>query len=82
MNPIERGPRNHDALIERFIELSSADERIVAAFLGGAHARAEADGYSDLDLCVITTDEAHEGVVAERAAIIEKLGTPLFLEDF
>jgi predicted nucleotidyltransferase len=82
VNPIERGPRNHDVLIERFIELSSADERIVAAFLGGSHARAEADAYSDLDLCVITTDEAYEGVVAERAAIIEKLGTPLFLEDF
>jgi predicted nucleotidyltransferase len=82
VNLIERGPRDHDAVIERFVELCSADERIVAAFLGGSHARGEADEYSDLDLCLITTDEAFEEVVAGRAAIIEQLGEPLFLEDF
>lgn len=64
------------------MELCSADERIVAAFLGGSHARAEADEYSDLDLCLITTDEAYEDVLSERETIIERLGEPLFLEDF
>lgn len=64
------------------MELCSADGRIVAAFLGGSHARGEADEYSDLDLCLITTDEAYEDVVAGRTAIIEHLGEPLFLEDF
>ena len=64
------------------MDLCSADERIVAAFLGGSHARGEADEYSDLDLCLITTDESYEEVVTGRAAIIEQLGEPLFLEDF
>ena len=74
VNLIERGPRDHDAVIARFVELCSADERIVAAFLGGSQARGEADEYSDLDLCLITTDEAYEDVVTGRAAIIEQLG--------
>jgi predicted nucleotidyltransferase len=82
MNPVERGPVSHDAAIERFVEVCSSDERIIAAFLGGSHARGDADEYSDLDLCLITTDEAYEQVVAGRAAIIEQLGEPLFLEDF
>jgi hypothetical protein len=69
-------------LIERFIAWCFADERILASFLGGSYARAEADDYSDLDLCVITTDDAYEEVVAAKAAIVQKLGTPLFLEDF
>ena len=82
MNLIQREPRDHEAVIKRFVELCSADERIVAAFLGGSHARGDADEYSDLDLCIITTDEAYEDVVAGGAAIIEQLGEPLFLEDF
>jgi predicted nucleotidyltransferase len=82
VNPVGRGLREYEPLIERFVELCSTDERILASFLGGSHARAEADDYSDLDLCVITTDEAYEEVVAARAAIVQKLGTPLFLEDF
>lgn len=79
---IERGPRDHDAVIERFVGLCSADERIVAAFLGGSHARGEADEYSDLDLCLITADEAFGEVVAGGAAIVEQLGETLFLENF
>jgi predicted nucleotidyltransferase len=79
---IERASRDHDAVIERFVGLCSADERIVAAFLGGSRARGEADEHSDLDLCLITTDDAYEEVVAGRQAIIEQLGEPLFLEDF
>jgi predicted nucleotidyltransferase len=82
VNLIGRGPRDHEAVIKRFVELCSADKRIVAAFLGGSHARGEADEYSDLDLCLITTDEAYEDVVTGRATIIEQLGEPLFLEDF
>jgi predicted nucleotidyltransferase len=82
VNPIEQGIRDHDTVIERLVALCSADERIVAAFLGGSHARAEADEFSDLDLCLITTDEAYEEVVSGRRAIIEQLGEPLFLEDF
>ncbi len=75
-------PRNHDAVIARFVELCAKDERIVAAFLGGSHARGEADAYSDLDLCLITTDEAHADVRAEQSTIVGRLGEPLFLETF
>jgi len=82
VNSIEQGIRDHDTVIERLVALCSGDERIVAAFLGGSHARAEADEFSDLDLCLITTDEAYEEVVSGRRAIIEQLGEPLFLEDF
>ena len=82
MNPSEQAIRDHDAVIARFVALCSADERIVAAFLGGSHARGEADEFSDLDLCLITTDEAYGEVVSGRRAIIEQLGEPLFLEDF
>jgi hypothetical protein len=60
----------------------SADQRIAAAFLGGSHARDEADAYSDIDLCVVATDESYEDVRDGRIALIERLGEPLFVEDF
>lgn len=69
-------------MIDRFVAACSADARIVAAFLGGSHARGEADRYSDVDLCVIARDEAYDDVVADRTTIVRSLGEPLFLEDF
>ena len=69
-------------VIHRFVQACSADERIVAAFLGGSVARGEADEFSDLDLCLITKDDALEEVKAGRADLIRTLGEPLFLEDF
>ncbi|HUL85436.1 MAG TPA: nucleotidyltransferase domain-containing protein [Actinomycetota bacterium] len=69
-------------MIAHFVDLCSADRRIVAAFLSGSNARDEADAYSDLDLCLIATDAAYDDVVADRAAIIGRLGEPLFLENF
>ena len=75
-------PRDHVAVTARFVEACSADERIVAALLAGSNARGEADEYSDLDLCLIAADEAYDDVLAGRAAIIQQLGEPLFLEDF
>jgi predicted nucleotidyltransferase len=75
-------PRDVTDVLARFVEACATDDRIVAAFLGGSHARGEADAYSDLDLCLIATDEAHAEVVADRAAIVRRLGEPLFLEHF
>lgn len=75
-------PRDVTGVLARFVEGCSADDRIVAAFLGGSHARGTADAYSDLDLCLIATDEAHAAVVADREAIVRRLGEPLFLEHF
>lgn len=75
-------PHNHQVVTNRFVAACQADERIVAAFLGGSHARGTADTYSDLDLYLITTDEAYEDFVAGREAFMRLLGKPVFLEDF
>jgi predicted nucleotidyltransferase len=69
-----------DDLIARFHDACSADERIVAAFIGGSMARGQADRYSDLDLCVVVDDAAFDEVIADRAPLVGNLGTPLLLE--
>jgi predicted nucleotidyltransferase len=75
-------PHHHQVVINRFVAACQADERVVAAFLGGSYARGTADAYSDLDLCLITTDEAYDGFFAGREAFIRLLGEPVFLGDF
>lgn len=75
-------PDNHQGVIDRFVTACQADERVVAAFLGGSYANGTADAYSDLDLYLIASDEAFEDFLAEREAFIRLLGEPLFLEDF
>jgi hypothetical protein len=72
----------HDALLARFVEVCSSDRRIIGAFLEGSIVTGKADAYSDIDLCLIAEDEAYEAVLADRAAIIRKLGDPIFLESF
>jgi predicted nucleotidyltransferase len=75
-------PHNHQDIINRFVAACQADERIVAATLYGSYARGAADAYSDLDLGLLTTDEAYEDFLAGRETFIRLLGEPLFLEDF
>jgi predicted nucleotidyltransferase len=75
-------PHNHQVIMERFVAACQADERVVAATLYGSYARGAADAYSDLDLGLITTDEAYEDFVAGREAFIRLLGEPLLVEDF
>ncbi len=75
-------PDHYQDVLERFISACQADERIVAAFLGGSYAEDKADKYSDLDLFFITTDQTYETFLAERERFIRLLGEPLFLEDF
>jgi predicted nucleotidyltransferase len=75
-------PDNHQDVVDRFIAACQADERIVAAFLGGSYAKDKADQFSDLDLFFITMDEAYEEFLDERESFIRLLGEPLFLEDF
>jgi predicted nucleotidyltransferase len=72
----------HQAIIDRFIAACQIDERVVAAFLGGSYARGTADTFSDLDLCLITTDDSHADFIAGREAFMRQLGEPVFLEDF
>jgi len=75
-------PSNHKTTVDRFVAACQADARIMAAFLGGSYATGAADAHSDLDLYLITTDEAYEGFLAEREAFVRGLGTLLFLEDW
>jgi predicted nucleotidyltransferase len=74
-------PQHHQALIDRFVAACRADERVLAAFLGGSYAKGAVDAYSDLDLYMIITDTAYQDFFAEREAFIRRLGEPVFLED-
>lgn len=75
-------PNHHQEIVDRFLAACRADDRIVAAFLGGSYAKGKADRFSDLDLFFITTDEAYPDVVAERERFVRQLGEPLFLDGF
>lgn len=75
-------PDDHRDFIARFTAACQADERVLAAFLGGSYAKGKADAFSDLDLTLLTTDAAFEQFVAGREGFIRRLGEPLFTEDF
>src|SRR5215469_17432371 len=73
---------HHQVVMNRFVAACQADERVVAAFLGGSYARGTADAYSDLDFGLIITDEAYNNFTASREAFLHQLGEPVFLEDY
>ena len=72
----------HQEFIRRFVEACERDERVVAGFLGGSHAKGYADSFSDLDLCAITTDAAFDDFIQGRETFLRSLGNLVFLEDF
>jgi hypothetical protein len=74
-------PQHHQIVLNRFVAACQADERVVAAFLGGSYAKGTADAYSDLDLGLIIADEAYGDFLAGREAFIRRLGEPIFLQD-
>ena len=73
---------NQNAFVERFVSACAADERIVAAFLGGSYAKGYSDAYSDVDLCLITTDQSFQEFCSQREAFLRSLGDLVFHEDF
>ena len=75
-------PHHHQVIMNRFVAACHADERVVAAFLGGSYARGTTDAYSDLDFGLIVTDEAYDDFLTGREAFIRLLGEPVFLEDY
>jgi len=75
-------PPNHKEFVSRLVEACRADERVVAAFLGGSYAKGYADAFSDVDVCVITTDQAFEEFFNAREAFLRSFGDLVFLEDF
>jgi len=75
-------PQHHREFLDRFVEACRADERAVAAFLGGSYGRGAADAYSDLDLYLVTSDGTHDDFFAGREAFVRRLGEVVFLETF
>ena len=73
---------HHQVVVNRFVAACQADERVVAAFLGGSYARGTADAFSALHLYLVTTDEAYDDFFARRQAFLRLLGEPVFMEDF
>ncbi len=73
-------PLHHQIIMNRFVEACQADDRVVAAFLGGSYARGTNDVYSDLDFGLILTDETYEYFLADCEAFIQLLGESVFLE--
>src|SRR5215469_9373291 len=72
---------HHQVVMNRFVAACQADERVVAAFLGGSYAKGTADAHSDLDFGLIIADEAYSDFLAGCAAFIRRLGEPMFLQD-
>jgi predicted nucleotidyltransferase len=70
------------SIIQSFAAACEQDERVVAAFLGGSLATGKADQWSDLDIYVITIDEAYIDFLADLRAFVVRLGRAIFLEDF
>ncbi len=73
---------NQQIFVNQFIRACQADDRILAAFLGGSNAKGYADQYSDIDVCVITTDDSFENFYNQRESFLQLLGELVFLEDF
>jgi predicted nucleotidyltransferase len=73
---------NHQIMMDRFISACQTDDRVTAALHVGSYIKGLADAHSDLDLYLITRDDAYDDFIAERSAFIRKLGEPLFMEDF
>ena len=72
----------HEAFVDRFVKACQADDRILAACLVGSYAKGKADPYSDIDLVIITTDNAHEEFYLQRETFLRSLGELAFLENF
>jgi predicted nucleotidyltransferase len=73
---------NHQAILDRFLMACQADQRVIAAFLVGSYAKGKADEHSDLDLYIVTRDDALDDFAANRKPFVRLLGEPAFVEDF
>ena len=67
-------PSNHKTTLDRFVDACQSDARIVAAFLGDSYVTGAADAHSDLDLYLITTDEAYGGVSRRARGLCAQAG--------
>jgi predicted nucleotidyltransferase len=68
----------HRKLLEHAVARFGDDVRVVGLVAGGSLAHGAADFYSDVDLYIVVQDEAFGEIFAERDAIVEAVGSPLF----
>ena len=73
---------HHQAFMDSFVAACQADDRVLAAFLSGSYITGTLDAHSDVDLDLVTTDEAHEAFCAEKKAFLNRLGELVFVEDW
>ncbi len=73
---------NHQDVLDKFVKACQSDDRTVAALLVGSYVKGKADEHSDLDLYLITRDEAYDDFVSRRESFVHLLGEPMFMEDF
>jgi predicted nucleotidyltransferase len=67
----------HSALLRRAVDRFRDDRRVVGLVLGGSLAHGVPDFYSDVDLYIVTRDEAFDAVFEERVVVAPALGSPL-----
>jgi predicted nucleotidyltransferase len=72
----------YERLAQRLIQITKGDPRMEALLVYGSRAGGSADRFSDLDIGIVTADDAFDAVVADARGLIGKLGRPLFLDDF
>src|SRR5215212_4970720 len=76
--PSLNGLPKHRKLLERAVAHFRDDVRVVGLVAGGSLAHGAADFYSDVDLYIVVKDAAFDRIFAERDAIVEAVGSPLF----
>lgn len=69
--------KNREAVRAFAVQLA-ADDRVLAAFLGGSLASGTDDEFSDLDLYVVARPETYDALLSDHAGLLKAMGSPLF----
>ncbi len=69
-------------VLDRLITACQKDDRVLAATLEGSYAKGTFDQFSDLDIALITSDDAFEEFCANRYTFMHQLGEPVSMENF
>lgn len=89
---LERHRHSRQELLKRIVSDLVSDERLVAAWLTGSHARDEADSFSDLDLTLVVAgphsdvlcrreEQVGPTTTAERLALFRSFGAPALIHE-
>lgn len=81
-----------EALLQRIVQTLRADERFVAAWLGGSLGRGDADAVSDIDLAVVVSDVHSQTLCTrdeaagaqptkERLELFSEFGQPIIVHE-